>query len=103
MNKVLSDLIVTLVDYCHKLEAGLLEGKPVVFIRLSAKSGQNLHKHSDHERVPYVSVARKRPCFGRVDFKLKANRWLQTSRGRRGQGREYMIIQTWTYNASRLF
>ena len=44
MNKVLSDLIVTLVDYCHKLDAGLLEGKPVVLIRLSAKSGQNLHK-----------------------------------------------------------
>ena len=44
MNKVLSDLIVTLVDYYHKLDAGLLEGKPVVFIRLSAKSGQNLHK-----------------------------------------------------------
>ena len=44
MNKVLSDFVSTLVDYYHKSEAGLLEGKPVVFIRLSTKSGQNLHK-----------------------------------------------------------
>ena len=44
MNKVLSDFVSTLVDYYHKLDAGLLEGKPVVLIRLSAKPGQNLHK-----------------------------------------------------------
>ena len=44
MNKVSSDLASTLVDYYHKLDAGLLEGKPVVFIRFSAKPGQNLHK-----------------------------------------------------------
>ena len=86
MNKVSSDLASTLVDYYHKLDAGLLEGKPVVLIRLSAKSGQNLHKAIMNESL--MSLERKRPCVGRVDFKLKADRWLQTSRGRRGQGRE---------------
>ena len=101
MNKVSSDLASTLVEYDHKLEAGLLEGKPVVFIRFSAKSGQNLHKAILNESL--MSLARKRPCVGRVDFKLKADRWLQTSRGRRGQGREYMILHARTYITSHFF
>ena len=44
MNKLSSDWASTLVDYYHYLDAGFLGGKPVVLIRLSEKSGQNLHK-----------------------------------------------------------